>query len=191
MAHQGKVLINPEVGRLVFLRTSEDTDGELLEMEVSYLPHSSPPPNHYHPFQEESFRVIQGTINTQIGGISATYKSGDEFFVPPGVNHWMYNAGETEARVNWQTRPALQTEKFFEIMWELKKPKLMQLAVILQEFSREFRPASPPYWFLRILFGLLTPIGKLMGYRAVHEGYIQDGMQEKSNSYTINMLISC
>ena len=174
MAFQGKVLINPGVGRLEFLKTSEDTDGELLEMEVTYLPHSSPPPNHYHPFQEERFRVLQGTIKTQIGGTRATYKSGDEFLVPPGENHWMYNAGETEARVNWQTRPALRTEIFFETLWELRKPKLLHLAVIMQEFSREFRPAQPPYWLLRILFGLLAPIGSLMGYRAVNESYSQD-----------------
>lgn len=174
MAHQGKVLINSGVGRLEFLKSSADTDGELLEIEVSYQPHSSPPPNHYHPFQEERFKVLQGTIKTQISGKCATYKSGDEFLVPPGENHWMYNAGETVAQVNWQTRPALRTEIFFENIWELRKPNLLQLAVILQEFSREFRPAQQPYWLLRILFGLLAPIGILMGYRAVHETYSKD-----------------
>ena len=47
-------------------------------------------------------------------------------------------------------------------------PNLLQLAVISQEFGDVFRVKSPPIWFQRLFFGLLAPIGGLMGYKATY-----------------------
>jgi len=74
-------------------------------------------------------------------------------------------AAEAGARVNWQTRPALKTEAFFETIWGLAKdgkvndkgvPTLLRVALIAREYEDVFRLASPPWAVQRLLFGSLA-----------------------------------
>jgi hypothetical protein len=89
----------------------------------------------------------------------------------------MWNAGKSEARLLWQTRPALRTEDFFEIIFGLAQdgktnsagvPNLLQIAVIMQHYRQEFRLGKPPLIVQNIVFILLAPIGRILGYRAVY-----------------------
>ena len=52
----------------------------------------------------------------------------------------------------------------------------MQWAVISREYEDEIYLASPPLWVQRVRFGLLAPIGKLVGYKARYAAY--SGAQE-------------
>lgn len=166
--------------RLIFRRTGADTNGELLEMEALYPPSSAQPPDHYHPYQEERFEVLQGKFRTKIDGVERTYETGETFTVPAKAPHWMHNISDTEGRLLWQVRPAMKTQAFFETMWGLEAdgktnangvPSLLQLAVILREYADEFRASSPPYPLQRVLLGILTPIGRLLGYQPRYDRY--------------------
>jgi quercetin dioxygenase-like cupin family protein len=172
----GAVLENPVSGqRLIFRKTARDTGGELLEVEAVYAkPTPSRPPVHQHPRQEERFEVLSGRLNVLVGGRDRTLGEGEVLIVAPGVPHQMW-AAEAGARVNWQTRPALKTEAFFETVWGLAKdgkvndkgvPNLLRVALIAREYEDEFRLASPPWVLQRALFGLLAPVGRLIGYHA-------------------------
>lgn len=170
-----KQIKNKKGGQLTIQITGEETNGELLEMKAVYPAHSDRPPFHYHPYQEEHFQVLKGKFRTKIGDVEYTYETGEQFDVPINTPHWMYNVSDEEGCLLWQVRPAMKTQAFLETMWGLEAdgkfnakgtPKLLQLAVILREYSNEFRAASPPYWVQRVLFGLLSPIGKLFGYQA-------------------------
>lgn len=180
MAKPGDELINLKGERLRFVQTAGSTRGELLEIEVSYSPNSSTPPQHYHPFQEERFEVMAGAFQTIIGDEVRTYQAGEKFVVPPGARHTMHNVSDENGRLKWQIRPALDTETFFETMWGLARdgktnasgvPNILQVAVIGQAYSREFRLARPPYPILRVVFAMLAPIAKLMGYRSKYAQY--------------------
>lgn len=166
--------------RLTIRQSGADTNGELLEMEAAYPPNSPQPAYHYHPCQEERFQVLQGAFRTKIDGVTHTYMAGETFVVPANTPHWMYNVSHQEGRLLWQVRPARQTQAFLETMWGLEAdgktnasgvPNLLQLAVILHAYSGEFRASSPPYVVQRILFGILAPLGRLLGYRATYEKY--------------------
>lgn len=165
---------------LVIRKTAAETDGELLEMEATYPPNSSQPPYHYHPIQSEQFEVLSGRFRVKIGETEKTYEVGDKFTVPMNIPHWMHNISDFEGRLNWQVRPALKTQEFLETMWGLSAdgktnsegvPNLLQLAVILNEYTDEFRASSPPYIIQRILFAVLAPIGRLFGYRPKYARY--------------------
>jgi quercetin dioxygenase-like cupin family protein len=180
MAKAGDELVSPIGERLIFRQTARDTNGELLAMEAVYRPHSSPPPEHYHPYQEECFQVLQGEIRAKIDDQERTYKPGDEFIIPPGIHHWMHNTSDDEGCVIWQTRPALKTELFLETLWGLARdgktnangiPNILQVAVIAQDYVREFRLAQPPYGLQKVLFAILAPLGRWMGYQARYERY--------------------
>lgn len=184
MARSDQVLENPKSGqRIIFRKTASDTGGELLEVESVYTkPTPSRPPVHYHPHQEERFEVLTGRLDVLMDGKEQTLEEGEVLTIPPGIPHemWSERAG---ARVNWQTRPALKTEAFFETIWGLARdgktnekgvPNLLQVAVIARNYADEFRLASPPLFVQRAIFAVLAPSGRLLGYRARYPEYASE-----------------
>lgn len=176
----GKEFVSPDGERLIFRKTAAETNGELLEMEAIYNPKSPPPPLHYHPYQEEQFQVLGGAFRVKVGEVERTFQTGEAFTVPAGMPHWMHNVSDEEGRLLWQIRPAMKSQDFFATMWGLaaagktnadRVPNLLQLAVILRAHRDEFRASNPPYFVQRLLFGLLAPIGRLLGYQARYEQY--------------------
>ncbi len=172
--------VSGDGSRLIVRKSGAETDGKLLEMEAIYPPQSAAPPYHFHPSQEENFKVLQGSFQTIIGGMEKIYEAGESYSVPVNTPHLMHNISDEEGRLLWQVRPALRTQEFLETMWGLEAdeeagaggvPNLMHLAVILSHYADEFRATSPPYWVQRILFAILRPIGKRRGYKARYEEF--------------------
>ena len=117
VANPGDVLENPISGQsLTFRRTTADTAGELLEVESSWDGAGPEPPEHYHPRQEERFEVLEGELQARVGDLERTVGAGETLDVPAGTPHTMWNTGPGRARAVWQTRPALKTEAFFEMV---------------------------------------------------------------------------
>jgi len=182
MATVGKTITNSETGQSYkFLQTAKSTNGSLLEMESVYNPFSKEPPLHYHPYQEEYFKILSGEVTVKLGNEIKTLKQGDELYIPPNTNHAMWNAIGRPAVVNWKMSPALNAEYLFETVTGLAnddktgpggKPALLQLALMANKFSDVFRQAKPPFVIQKMLFILLTPFAYLSGYRAVYEKYL-------------------
>jgi hypothetical protein len=64
----------------------------------------------------------------------------------------MWNPGPGPARAVWQTRPALKTEGFFELVWGLAQaaktnaqggPTPDEAAAMMREYADEFRLGRP------------------------------------------------
>jgi mannose-6-phosphate isomerase-like protein (cupin superfamily) len=160
--------------RLRFLRTAADTNGELVEMEATYQPGSVEPLEHLHPQQEEHFEIVSGALRARIGANERSLAAGDTLEIPRGTLHAMWNEGDAEARVIWQTRPALRTEDFFVAVGRLAQEGKLTAkgasnpllgAALLHEFRDEFRPASPPPPVQAIAFPLLAAVARLLGQR--------------------------
>ncbi|MFN7117340.1 MAG: cupin domain-containing protein [Saprospiraceae bacterium] len=176
------VLHNPITGQqLIFLQTAATTHGQLLEMESRYPAHSKEPPPHYHPLQKETFLVLKGQMHVRMNGAVKIYNAGDTFIVAPNVVHSMWNDSAEETVVNWKVAPALQTEQFFRTAYGLAQdgkvnaegtPNLLQTALLLSQHASEFRLAKPSFAVQRLIFGILKPIAKLMGYKAVYSKYL-------------------
>ena len=139
MAHAGQELHGPGL-RLRLVRTGAETDGELLEMEGTYNGDGQMPPVHLHPSQVERFEVLDGAMNTVVGGTEARYEAGDVFEVPAGTPHQM--AADGPARVRWEVRPALRTAEFFEGLYSLLGAEPLDgpaLGRLFEEYSEEIR----------------------------------------------------
>lgn len=171
---------NMQGGRITLQITGEESDGELLEMKVVYPAHSKRPSYHYHPYQEEHFEVLKGKFHTKIDDVEHIYETGEQFDVPMTIPHWMYNISDEEGCLLWQVRPAMKTQAFLGTMWGLEAdgkfnaygtPNLLQLAVVLYEYSDEFRVASLPFWLQRIPLYFLSKLGKFCGYQASYPQY--------------------
>lgn len=182
MAYQGKTIENKLIGQqLRFIRTSSETNGELLEIENTYPGRSREPIGHYHPFQEEWFEVLSGELTVKLDNRVNIFKQGEKIYIPKNQVHSMWNDSEEKTVVNWIIKPALSTEHFFEISYGLAKdgkvnkygmPHFLQSVLLVNKFSKEYRLAKPPYYILKIIFSCLTPLAKLLGYRSEYQKYL-------------------
>src|SRR5256714_11238557 len=68
MIHAGDTIENPVTGeRIVFNKTSAETGGEAVEIEVYVRPGGVVAAAHVHPHQTERFEVISGRIGMKLG----------------------------------------------------------------------------------------------------------------------------
>lgn len=182
MAYQNKTIYNPKAKQLIrFLQTGSDTSGTLLEMEAVYSPNSKEPPMHYHPHQTEDFELLSGELTIKIHGQVIKMEKGDRLHIPANTLHSMWNNSNDPAVLNWQVRPALQTEHLLETLAGLATdgktnesgaPSLLQAALIANRFSDVMRLAKPAFLLQKALFTLLAPISYCFGLRPVYDKYI-------------------
>jgi mannose-6-phosphate isomerase-like protein (cupin superfamily) len=169
MAYTRQTLDNPVSGeRITFRQTAADTNGELLAIDLE-LPANRRVPGglHIHPKQEERFEVVEGTMRFRMGREKVVAGPGEVVVVPPGVKHDFANAGDDEALVRVEVRPALKMEKLFETAVGLAEqgrtmlggiPRPLDLALFVEEFEDEVQGAFPPRWLQRIF---LAPLARL------------------------------
>jgi quercetin dioxygenase-like cupin family protein len=182
MAQAGDRIESPVAGtRAVFIKTARDTNGELLELDFHMRGGGGVPIEHVHPYQEERFEVQSGALRFRVRGQERDVETGETVVIPAGTPHVWSNPGEQEAHLIIQFRPALKLEEWFETFFGLQKdgkanpkngrPNLLQWAVISREYEDEIYLASPPLWVQKVRFGLLAPIGRLLGYKARYAAY--------------------
>lgn len=124
MARSGEILESPAAGiRLIWRRTSAETDGHAAVAEVVLEPVGFVPSLHLHPRQQQRLEVLQGALGVQIGEARSIVGPGTRLTVPPGVPHRFWNADATDAQVIVETTPALHIEALVELMFALV-PKL-------------------------------------------------------------------
>jgi quercetin dioxygenase-like cupin family protein len=178
MIHAGDSIENPVTGeRLVFRQTSQDTNGEAVVLEAFVKPTGFVAAAHVHPYQEERFQVLRGTVGFRVGRKKLVAGAGQRLTVPAGTPHKFWNAGEDEAHFVCEVRPALQFEQMIETMFGLaadgktnKKgmPNPLRLAVIANAHFDDVRLPFPPAWMQRMGLAMGAPLGRLLGYEATY-----------------------
>ncbi len=172
-------LTNPVTGQRIIIREpAARSGGECLTLESVWTRPMRNPPLHYHPFQEEHFRVLEGELAVSHGAQKRTLKTGDTLVVPAGEPHEMAPVGAGPARALWETRPALRSEEMMRTAFALAEdgkvdrhglPRALQLVAIGHEYSPEIRLTRPPWRIQRHLLAALAPLARLCGYRATYE----------------------
>lgn len=69
------------------MRTSEQTGGALLEVELLLAPEAFLSAAHVHPSQEEAFTVLEGAVRLSGGGVAELVRAGGCLVVPAGSPH--------------------------------------------------------------------------------------------------------
>ncbi len=178
MIRTGDTIENPVTGeRLRFLKTSRDTGGESVVVEVTVQPDGFVAAAHVHPNQSEHFQVLEGTVGFKLDGKTIEAKAGDSVVVEPGTSHKFWNAGETPARFVTVVSPALQFEQLIETMFSLAAdgktngkgmPNPLRLAVIASAHFDDVRLPFPPAFIQRMGLAMGRPVGRLLGYEPTH-----------------------
>ncbi|GAB3315391.1 hypothetical protein GCM10027299_04510 [Larkinella ripae] len=182
MAYTNKTITNTKTGQTIrFLRTADDTFGELLEMEATFAPQTAEPVAHFHPHQVEDFRIVSGKLAVRIDGQVKFFRAGDRFHIPKNTVHSMWNVNDQPTVVNWQVSPALETEYFLETTTGLANdgktnasgvPSILQLSLLLGRFSSVFRLTKPGPAVQKLVVVLLGPVACLLGYKSMYPKYL-------------------
>jgi mannose-6-phosphate isomerase-like protein (cupin superfamily) len=175
----GDTLENPVTGEsILFLRTAADTDGELVEIEVTVEPEGAVAAAHVHPFQSERFEVLEGTLEFRRGREQVVAGPGDVVTVAAGTAHSFRNAGETVARFRCEVRPALQFERFLETMFGVAAagktnrkgmPSPLRLAVIANAHFDDVRLPHVPAFVQKAALVTGAAVGRLAGIGPTYE----------------------
>jgi quercetin dioxygenase-like cupin family protein len=101
---------------LVFLVTGQDT--KHTSMFDWTLPAGFSTGRHVHRVQEETFYVLEGECEWQVGDRLVHAKPGTYVFIPPGVPHNIANASDKPARMIMTVSPPGH-ERYFEELVKL------------------------------------------------------------------------
>lgn len=180
MAFPGQVLENPLSGeRFTFIKTAAETDGELLVVDLELSPDGQVPGAHVHPWQEERFEVMQGTMKFRKGLRTVTARAGDRVLVPKGTVHRFENSGDSPARVRVEVSPALRMEELFETSVALARegrtmpngmPYPLDLVLFMREFVAEVGAPFAPAPLVRMV---MSPLAWLARRRGLDARYLK------------------
>lgn len=171
-----EIIYNPVTGEKLLVLES---NAEVFKMGFSINPHSEIAGEHIHPFQQQSVSVIKGELHCRIDGVTSVLRAGDSATIPAGARHFQSNPTDAEARAIEEYRPAGQIHNFFRVAFRLAQegktnrkgvPNPLIGAALVAEFKDTVRVSSP---YLRLLFGALAPISRLLGYRETIRGYVE------------------
>ena len=178
MIRAGDTIENPVTGeRIVFRKTSRDTNGEAVVIEAFVKPSGFVAAAHVHPHQEERFQVLRGSVGFRVGRKKLVAGPGQRLTVPAGAPHKFWNAGDEEAHFVCEIRPALQFEQLLETMFALAAdgktnrkgmPNPLRLAVIANAHFDTVRLPFPPASLQRLGLALGAPLGRVLGYTTTY-----------------------
>src|SRR5262245_48455101 len=118
----GETIEAPHMGMRVTCReNAASSRGEVLSFDLWMRGSSTPPPMHVHPRQEERITVISGSVRSRSGDVDRVLTPGDTVVSPPGEPHTVGPAGDEDAEMLAELRPALDYEHFVERVCALDK----------------------------------------------------------------------
>jgi quercetin dioxygenase-like cupin family protein len=181
-SRRGDVIMNHVTGEraIVLVGTRESRDGRTVGF-LGVRPGGAVG-EHVHPSITERFHVVSGRLCVRVNGAESVLGPGDEVTIKPGAVHDWWNAGDVEAQVVVEIDPGRRFELMISTLFGLANdgltndkglPHLLQLAVIADEFRDVVEFAQPPRIVQRLMFALLAPVGRALGYRPVYGRYLR------------------
>lgn len=171
-----EVLRNPVTGETMKVLES---NRDVFKIEYNLRQGGAVPTAHYHPWQEQIISVLEGELHCRVGKETVILRAGESARIPPGTTHTQWNPTETEVVAIEELRPALRTHNLFRVLFALARdgrtdskglPKPLIGAAFISVFNEEGTPSSIR---LRLLFGLLKPLSRLLGYERLIREYLK------------------
>jgi hypothetical protein len=150
---------------------------------------------HLHPVIYERLTIVSGRVGLALNGVISIAEVGSTIEIPPGQAHRWWNAGIYEAQVRMDIRPAARFEDLMRNLIGLAQdgktdttgmPNLFQLALLAREFKDVIRFLKPSKFAQKVLFPLLVPLARSLGYKGSYSMYLSrppSGVTESNRTY--------
>jgi len=189
---EGVVFTNPVTGEQIeVLEIGEDDEGTFIRGRLTIQPGGQGPPLHVHPQHEEWFTVESGELTVHRGRDARTLAEGETVTIPPGTAHGFENRTDSVVTFVGGIRPQSRLIHVLSTLFGLARdgklrkdgsPHLLQAMVFAREMKDEMYLASPPLPVQRVLWTLLAPVGRLLGYRPVYDRYLRPSFWDAKGS---------
>jgi mannose-6-phosphate isomerase-like protein (cupin superfamily) len=166
-----QTLLWPDGSTYRITRSSADTGGEALEMELELPANGWAPQPHVHPRLTEEYEVLDGSLHVLIGSDWRTLIAGETATVSPGTVH-TFRVGDGPVRVRNEHRPALDFEPYIKRLCAAANERdlgdlssvraLLYIAVLVREFPLHSRA---PGRAVNAAVPALAAVGRLLGLR--------------------------
>jgi quercetin dioxygenase-like cupin family protein len=182
----GEVYEHPYERLVVRVGTAE-SDGRELIADLYVRAGVPGVPRHIHPAMEESRTGVRGRVGCWLAGEGAKVLGpGETRRVPPNTGHGWRPVGDEDVRMLVEARPGARFEEMWRQFMGLlqdgkagpKGPGFLQMMMMAHEFSDVMAVVGPPLFLQRALAALVTPIGRLRGYKGRYEEYLTRGPSE-------------
>ena len=153
-----------------FLKTSQETGGELTLIEIEAAPGGGTTP-HYHKTYAEHFEVLRGALEVRVGEVTHTLRPGHRAVAPINTLHRWHNATDDTVVFLVELRPGHGGfEKALQVAYGLAAdglansnglPKNPYHTALLFEWGEGRLPG---------VFAVLEPVFRLLARRARRKG---------------------
>jgi quercetin dioxygenase-like cupin family protein len=182
LSRRGQMFANPVTGERAVLLTDPETHPDrILVAHLFVMPGGRVAAPHVHPGATERFHVLAGRVGFEVGGRRRELEAGQSWEVPPGISHDWWQIGEEEAQVLVEVAPGDRFVRLIGTTFGLARdghvdarglPHLLQAAVSLTAYRDTVVFDTPPRPVQRLLFGVLAPLGRLVGKQPVYPEYL-------------------
>lgn len=162
-----EIIVNPVTGdRMTILYPSHQSQSGYAKIQFDLPPGAKGSPLHYHTEMEETFTVLAGCLEMEVGrkGLRRTLRSGESVHVPAGMHHSFCNTSQDWVTFTTENRPAAGFEQFIRGLYGLAidgkvnpegmPTNLLQLAILLK-LSDTVPVGIPPFLFQLLINSLV------------------------------------
>ncbi len=146
---------------------AEATDGAYVEMDCTVAPgHGTM--IHYHPNQDETYHVLDGTLDVMCEDAWRPVRAGETVEIPRGTVHGFRNRSGAPVRFRNVHRPALGFQAHLETLDRLVRSGKVRGTTDLRSIMhmsisavthRPDVPVRPPWWLVRTM----AAVGRRLG----------------------------
>lgn len=157
--------------RAIVVESAVDKQHDHVIMIAELGPGELGPPAHIHPSQHETYDVLEGEAEFQLGGKTLHVKAGDKVDIPPNTSHTFKNVGAGWLKMRDTHEPALSFEEMMRGLHRLVTTgkvkgfgdprSLIYVSMLWVKHDELQRSVSPPFFVMRCM----AMVGKLLGYQ--------------------------
>jgi quercetin dioxygenase-like cupin family protein len=165
---------NPVTGdSMVVLQSTHESSGNSFTAKFTLPPGSHGTPLHYHNNLLETFEVLSGALEMELGekGNIKVLLPGEVVYVPAGMYHSFRNGSDSEVVFVSSVHPAGEFEQFIRAMYGLAidgkvnpsgMPKnLLHFALVIQKADLVI--VGLPVFIQKVIIGSLAALARLLG----------------------------
>jgi quercetin dioxygenase-like cupin family protein len=107
-------LTMPDGTSFSIVESAADSGGQRIEFEITMAPGAMGPPKHFHPRQDESWKVLEGELAVFVEDEWRTLGAGESLSIPPNTVHTLRNRSTGLVRFRDVHEPALDFQDYIE-----------------------------------------------------------------------------
>jgi quercetin dioxygenase-like cupin family protein len=163
------IKLNATSETITFVKNTEDTGGKFIEFIVTLNAGSKGPGPHTHPFQVETFEMIEGVAGVLKGKEKQTLAAGQKTEIPAGMVHDFWCAENQNIKFKSVITPALNFEWMLREMFascnrnNSSDPSLFDGAYVIHKLKGEYILGDVPRFIQKNIFPIIAALGKLTG----------------------------